>query len=207
MGHIFEPFFSTKNAVDGGGLGLATIHGIVSQSKGYITVDSRPGKGATFRIFLPRSVGRAKPTQQRKPNEDFPFVESEASILLVEDNEELRSSTRQILESLGYAVTTASDADQALLIHSETRDLFDLVITDVIMPGMDGKQLADKLRTSDPDLPVLFVSGYTDDIISARDIDYEGLNFLPKPFSATDLRQRVAMGLSRRPAFQRPEEL
>ena len=207
MGHIFEPFFTTKNAVDGGGLGLATIHGIVSQSKGYITVESRPGKGATFRIFLPRSVGRAKPTQQRKPNEDFPFVESEASILLVEDNEELRSSTRQILESLGYAVTTASDADQALLIHSETRDLFDLVITDVIMPGMDGKQLADKLRTSDPDLPVLFVSGYTDDIISARDIDYEGLNFLPKPFSATDLRQRVAMGLSRRPAFQRPEEL
>ena len=205
MDNIFEPFFTTKNAVDGGGLGLATIHGIVSQAKGHITVESKPGKGATFRIFLPRSIERSEPTQEREPNEDFPFVESAASILLVEDNEELRSSTKQILESLGYAVTVASDADQALLIHSETRGLFDLLITDVIMPGMDGKQLVDKLRTSDPDLPVLFVSGYTDDIISARDIDYEGLNFLPKPFSATDLRKRVAMGLSRRPAFQNSE--
>lgn len=201
LGSIFEPFFTTKDTVEGGGLGLATIHGIVSQSKGHITVESKQGRGATFRVFLPRNIEQIEPVLRKKPTEDFPFVESSASILLVEDNEDLKESTMQILESFGYAVTTASDAEQAIAIHSETRDLFDLLVTDVIMPGMDGKQLADKLRASDPNLPVLFVSGYTDDIISARDIDHEGLNFLPKPFSATDLRKRVAMALSRRTAF------
>jgi signal transduction histidine kinase/ActR/RegA family two-component response regulator len=204
LDHIFEPFFTTKKTVEGGGLGLATVHSIVSQSNGHITVESKPGRGATFRIFLPRNIEQARPQEARRPTDDFPFVESSASVLLVEDNEELQLSTKQILESLGYAVTTASDGNQALAIHSDAIDLFDLVITDVIMPGMDGKQLSDQLRKADPNLPVLFVSGYTDDIISARDIDAESMNFLPKPFSATDLRKRVAMALTRRLAFQNP---
>ena len=190
---IFEPFFTTKDSSTGSGLGLATIHGIVSQSKGHVTVDSTPDRGSTFRVFLERSHAEIQDDSDELAVDDVLYARSSASILLVEDNDDLRESTQQILESMGYSVTAAMNGETALAIHRDSPKSFDVLLTDVIMPGIDGKQLADQLRATDPNLRVLFVSGYTDDVILARGVDSDELNFLPKPFSAVDLRKKLLL--------------
>jgi len=194
---IFEPFFTTKDSSTGSGLGLATIHGIVNQSKGHVTVESTPERGSCFHVFFPRSHRQAEEGRAELVADDVLYESSSASILLVEDNVDLRDSTRQILESMGYSVTAVTNSDAALAIHGDSPNQFDVLLTDVIMPGMDGKQLADELRAIDPELRVIFVSGYTDDVILARGIDSDELNFLPKPFSAVDLRRKLLMVLNR----------
>jgi CheY-like chemotaxis protein len=194
---IFEPFFTTKDSTTGSGLGLATIHGIVSQSKGYVTVESSVEQGSIFRVFLKRSHRRVRDDEAILISDEVHTALSTASILLVEDNDDLRKSTQQILESMGYSVTAAMNGEMALAIHRERQHRFDVLVTDVIMPGMDGKQLADELRTRDPSLQVIFVSGYTDDVILARGIDREELHFLSKPVSAADLRKKLLLVLNR----------
>jgi signal transduction histidine kinase/CheY-like chemotaxis protein len=194
---IFEPFFSTKERSQGTGLGLATIHGIVKQNHGHIEVDSTVGQGTTFRIYLPRSTGKVT-AMRHTENAAASRAEGPTHILLVEDNEELRISTCEILETLGYTVSTASCAEDALEFFESEGGGIDLVITDVIMPGMDGKQMADLLLDSRPDLKIVFMSGYTDDIILDRGVTRGAVDFVPKPFSAAQLTAKLQEVLTRR---------
>jgi len=193
---IFEPFFSTKERSQGTGLGLATLHGIIKQNHGHIEVDSTVGQGTTFRIYLPRST--AKVTRQRHTETvSAAAADAPTHILLVEDNEELRISTCEILETLGYTVTSADCAEKALELFESEAARLDLVITDVIMPDMDGKQMADIMLESRPDLRVVFMSGYTDDVMLDRGVTRGAIDFVPKPFSAAQLTAKLREVLAR----------
>jgi len=156
-----------------------------------VTVESELGEGAVFRLFLPRTTDRARDAEVETGLTLTAPGEQRATLLLVEDNDELRHSTREILSSLGYTVTTAANAEDALSLFTERASEIDLLVTDVIMPGLDGKQLADRLREEKSDLRVLFISGYTDDIILDRGVDQHSLNFLAKPYSAAGLSEKV----------------
>jgi two-component system cell cycle sensor histidine kinase/response regulator CckA len=186
--HLFEPFFTTKEHGKGTGLGLATVHGIVAQSGGHVHVDSEPGRGTTFRICLPPSdapqavVRPASPTASTRGNE---------AILLVEDDPLVRSVTLRALESSGYRVISAASGEEALAIARREGTLIDLVVTDVVMPGMTGREVVDELRRRLPRIPALFVSGYTQDAIVQRGVLDSGMAFLPKPFTPSTLVARV----------------
>jgi len=195
---IFEPFYTTKERGQGSGLGLATIDGIVRQNGGYIALESKIDEGSTFRIFLPRTFDDAGVQSDEVESEDLKVAQHDAGILLVEDNEELRESTYEILERLGYSIFTASHGDEALQLFLSHGDEIDMVVSDVIMPGMDGKQLADRLRQERPHLPILFVSGYTDEVVLDRGIDEHEFDFLAKPFSAASLVDKVELLLGSR---------
>jgi len=196
---IFEPFFTTKDKAHGSGLGLSTVHGIVSQNGGTISVESEALKGATFRVYLPQTSR----SETRHDLEDIgvrtaPRVQrGSAGILLVEDDDDVRRTTHEILNELGYQVTTASNAEKAVQLYDALDHPVDLLVTDVIMPGMDGKKLADILRERAPGLRVLFVSGYTDDVVLNRGISRGEEDFLPKPFSALGLANKISGILSR----------
>jgi len=191
---IFEPFFTTKDKAHGSGLGLSTVHGIVTQNDGLISVESETSKGAMFRIQLPRTLGNeTQPAAEEISSRSTPRPErGTASVLLVEDDDDVRRSTREILAELGYRVTTASNAEKALQLFDALDHPIDLLVTDVIMPGIDGKKLADALREKKPGLRVLFVSGYTDDVVLNRGISRGEEEFLAKPFSAMGLANKVA---------------
>jgi len=181
--HIFEPFFTTKGVGEGTGLGLATVYGVVKQSNGYIWVDSAPGKGSTFQIYLPRNldteqVSAAKPEVQ--PREKSKGAEM---ILLVEDAEPLRKLAQAFLESNGFRVLSAPSGEAALEIAARHSGLFDLLLTDVVMPGMNGRVLAEQLSMRQPGLKVLFMSGYTDSFIAGHGVLQKGTNLLHKPFT------------------------
>lgn len=185
--HIFEPFFTTKEVGYGTGLGLSTVYGIVSQSGGYISVDSKVGKGTTFDIYLPGIKESVSPLE--KPIPRIEFTEGTETILLVEDEELVRKLSRQILESAGYKVIEASNGAEALLICEQIDNKIDLLITDVVMPEMSGRELADKLSEICP--LVLFTSGYTDDAIVRHGVTNVNFNFLQKPFTFDELIQKV----------------
>lgn len=193
--NIFEPFFSTK-AAKGTGLGLSTVYGIVNQSGGFITVDSEPGKGATFKIFFPQVLDSRKSS---KIEEGSPASSAGSErILLVEDEEMVRNLCRQVLESCGYSVVEAKDGVEALDIF-ETRNLnFDLLISDIVMPKMGGKELAEKINSIDPDLPVLFMSGYPDNDFVKRGVIEANVNFLQKPFTVETLTSKIRGVLDKR---------
>jgi two-component system, cell cycle sensor histidine kinase and response regulator CckA len=183
IAHIFEPFFTTKGVGEGTGLGLATVYGVVKQSNGYIWVDSAPGKGSTFQIYLPRhldteQVSIAKPEVQsgEKPK-------GSEMILLVEDAEALRKLAQAFLESNGFRVLSAPSGEAALEIATRHSGVFDLLLTDVVMPGMNGRVLAEQLSLRQPGLKVLFMSGYTDSFIAGHGVLQEGTNLLHKPFT------------------------
>jgi PAS domain S-box-containing protein len=186
--HLFEPFFTTKEHGKGTGLGLATVHGIVAQSGGHVHVDSEPGRGTTFRICLPPSdapqaaIGRAPPAASTAGDE---------AILLVEDDPLVRGVTLRALESSGYRVIPAASGEEALAIARREGQLIDLVVTDVVMPGMTGREVVDELRRHRPRVPALFVSGYTQDAILQRGVLDSGMAFLPKPFTPSTLVARV----------------
>jgi two-component system, cell cycle sensor histidine kinase and response regulator CckA len=191
---IFEPFFTTKPVGEGTGIGLATVHGIVEQSDGEIAVDSEPGRGTTFRIELPICIDRpaAKTTAYVRRTELRP----RETILLVEDEDMVRTLAQRVLESRGYRVFAAPSGDDALELHERIPGHVDLLVTDVLMPGMGGRQLAERLQELQPDLRVLFMSGYTTDEVLRQGIQAEEVHFLQKPFTPDGLLRKARDVLS-----------
>ena len=191
--HIFEPFFTTKGKNKGTGLGLAVVYGVVKQSNGYIWVYSEPGKGATFKIYLPRVVEAVeKGSQSTGPPESLSGSET---VLLVEDEESLRRLTRSLLEQSGYTVLEASEGAEALRIAHQHQGTIHLLLTDVVMPGTGGRVLAEKIALNYPDTKVLFMSGYTDFAVTTHGVLEEGIFLLQKPFTRGALMRKVREAL------------
>lgn len=185
---VFEPFYTTKDRDQGTGLGLATVYGIVKQSGGNIFVYSEPGKGTTFKVYLPL-VEAEKPEQ---PTEvDTTDLRGKETILIVEDDQAVRNLTRRILASAGYKTLTAANGGEALLECEQHEGKIHLVLTDVVMPKMSGKELSDRLAKISPNLKVLFMSGYTDNAIVHHGILDEGTHFIAKPFTSSSLLEKV----------------
>ena len=187
--NIFEPFFTTKELNQGTGLGLATVYGIVKQNNGFINVYSEPGKGTTFRIYLPRHKGQAKKTREQATAEIL--ASRGERVLLVEDETAIRKMAQKMLERLGYQVLTAAAPGEALRLAEEHRNGIQLLITDVVMPEMNGRDLANQLQNQYPDIKILYMSGYTANVIAHRGVLDEGVQFIQKPFSKTDLGIKV----------------
>ena len=186
---IFEPFFTTKEIGKGTGLGLATVYGIVKQSGGSIWVYSEPGKGTTFKIYFPRVEGELEETA---PVDDRPrILRGTETVLLAEDEEMVRNLMRTILEGQGYTVLVARDATEALSFGHRHHGSIPLLVTDVVMPGMSGRELAAQLAMAHPETKVLYVSGYTDDAVVRHGVLNAGLAFLQKPFSAESFLLKV----------------
>jgi two-component system, cell cycle sensor histidine kinase and response regulator CckA len=190
--HIFEPFFTTKEKGKGTGLGLATVYGIVKQSEGYIWVESAPGAGTTVRVYLPRVEGEPVAEGPKRPAvpEEAPARGTE-TVLLVEDEEMVRRMTREVLEGAGYQVLEAASGFDALRVSSGHRGRLDLLLTDVVMPGMSGRELAERLAPVRPGMRVLYMSGHTDDAIFHHGVTQAATGFLQKPFTPETLERRV----------------
>ena len=186
---IFEPFYTTKEKGKGTGLGLATVYGIVKQSGGYVWVYSEPGQGATFKIYLPRIEQDAEPLQ-RKPAEEKTASGSE-TILIVEDDDAVRKLTCTALKSYGYTVLDTRSGEEALVVGRRYSGVIDLLLTDVVMPQTSGRQLAELLTKERPQLKVLYMSGYTDNVIAHHGILDQGVNFMQKPFTPKSLALAV----------------
>jgi len=191
--HIFEPFFTTKEKGKGTGLGLATVYGVVKQSGGHILIESEPGKGAAFEIYLPLIEAPAGIAKESRAPVKRPR-KNEATVLLVEDEASLRKLTRDVLQEMGYTVHEAGDPIPALEIAKNNRAI-DLLLTDVVMPGMSGRALADALALSHPDMRVLFMSGYTHGEIAKQGVLDAGTAILHKPFTREELIRRVEEAL------------
>ena len=186
---IFEPFFTTKEPGKGTGLGLSTVYGIVQQSGGHIALDSAPGRGATFTVFLPRHIGSEPPAASKVDRRRLPG--GTETLLLVEDEAAVRSSARRLLERQGYHVLEARHGADALRIVEESGRPIDLVVTDLVMPEMGGKELAERLRAHRPGLKVLFMSGYTEKAISSGGVMPPNTGFVEKPFTVEQLMRRL----------------
>ncbi|HEX4932836.1 MAG TPA: response regulator, partial [Gemmatimonadaceae bacterium] len=194
LARIFEPFFTTKKAGAGTGLGLASVEGAVSQNGGRVAVASAPGEGTTFTVFLPRVTAGHADAVRSAP---VPTPLGGETILVVEDDGAVRMLAERMLRSLGYAVLSAANGETALALARDHDGPIDLVLTDVIMPGMNGRQLADALTALRPNIRVLHTSGYTADHIARHGVLDEGVEFLPKPYSIDELGQRVRRVLDR----------
>jgi signal transduction histidine kinase len=188
---IFEPFFTTKEAGRGTGLGLSTVYGIVKQSGGSIYVYSELGHGTTFKIYLPRVEETPAVTAAREAPASAPPPRSGERVLLVEDEDGVRELARDILESAGYTVVTASNGRDALDTFTEHGGAFQLLVTDLVMPHLDGRQLAERLHALRPELRVLYMSGYADQAIVRHALMDEGAAFLQKPFTVEVFERRV----------------
>jgi two-component system, cell cycle sensor histidine kinase and response regulator CckA len=186
---IFEPFFTTKGPGKGTGLGLATVYGIVKQSGGCIYVYSEPGLGSTFKIYLP-AVKDQIATRRSSPGTKPPLLGKE-TILLVEDEVAVRAITRYALQTFGYTVLEARDGPEAIRLCEEQKPMIHLLVSDVVMPEMSGRQLAERLAAIVPRLKVLYVSGYTDDAIVRHGVLEAGTAFLQKPFTPKALANKV----------------
>ncbi|GAC1618936.1 MAG: hypothetical protein NVS9B13_07470 [Candidatus Acidiferrum sp.] len=187
--HIFEPFFTTKEIGKGTGLGLATVYGVVKQSDGYIWLDSAPGKGASFKIFLPQTLGAVAPSSAIPASTPSPARTE--TILLAEDSEPLRKLAKTFLEAHGFTVLSACDGADALRIAQNRADPVHLLLTDVIMPGMNGRVLAEALLARNPRIKILYMSGYTDSFIAGHGVLEKGSFLLNKPFTEEALIQKV----------------
>ncbi len=186
---IFEPFFTTKETDKGTGLGLSTVYGIVKQSGGNIWVYSEAGRGATFKVYLPRVDEGAQEYERSAKTEGA--MQGAETVLLAEDEEAVRKLARQVLEMHGYQVLEAANGSAALLISERHKEPIHLLITDVIMPEMSGRELAGRLDQSRPETRVLYMSGYTDDAIVRQGVLDEAANFIQKPFPTDALARKV----------------
>jgi PAS domain S-box-containing protein len=187
--HLFEPFFTTKGVGEGTGLGLATVYGIIEQNRGHISVHSEPGQGTTFRLYLPRYAGPTLAPDGANVSAGHPG--GHETILLAEDEKAIRVTTQHILGRLGYTVLTAERSEEALRLAAAHVGPIHLLITDLIMPGMNGRDLARRLVELRPGLKCLFMSGYTADVITDHGGLGEGMHFLPKPFTRDVLAHTV----------------
>ena len=187
--HIFEPFFTTKGIDEGTGLGLSTIYGIVKQNDGFIWVYSEPGQGTTFKVYLPKVKADVKAEEKEQtPVENLGVSET---VFIVEDDDSLRNLAQKALQQHGYRVLTAENGEDALRISKEHEGAIDLMITDVVMPKMGGKETAERLQPLHPQMKVIYMSGYTDESIVHHGVLAPGLNFLEKPFSPEGLARKV----------------
>jgi CheY-like chemotaxis protein len=183
---IFEPFFTTKEVGHGSGLGLAVVYGIVKQSGGSISVTSEPGVGTTLRVYFQRAAEaaeEARPTERPKP------YHGTERVLLAEDELELRRFVTRALEFQGYRVTAVKNGRRALALLKDAKQEFDLVVTDLVMPDMGGRELAKHMADEHIEVPILFTSGYSEDL--ARWVKADQVDFLPKPFRASELARKI----------------
>jgi two-component system cell cycle sensor histidine kinase/response regulator CckA len=202
---IFDPFFTTKPVGQGTGLGLATVYGIVKQTGGFITVDSEVGKGTSFNIYLPRlkvDVAAASIAAEVAPVMARD-VTGQDTILLVEDEEAVRSFAARALRMRGYNVLEASGGEEALEIVQNGANVIHLIITDVVMPNMDGPTMVRHVKALKPELPVIFMSGYAEEAFRRNDQSSEDIHFLPKPFGLKQLAAKVKEVLSGQPVPKR----
>ena len=195
--HIFDPFFTTKETGKGTGLGLSTCYGIISQNGGHINVESEPGRGATIEVFLPVVEGEAQiPNQHRQDYQEPP--QGTETVLLVEDNDLVREVASISLRERGYNVIEAENGIDALnLARQHGKGTIDLVLTDIVMPEMGGRQLTEQIRQKWPTIKIIYMSGYTNDEISESGITETGAGFMQKPFTPAALAQKVREVLDR----------
>jgi signal transduction histidine kinase len=191
--HVFEPFFTTKETGKGTGLGLATVYGIVHQNNGIINVYSEPGQGTVFKIFFPRVL--EEPEGEREAAEVSAY-KGRGTVLLVEDNDMVRDVTAQMLSRIGFSVIGTAKPDEALSLAGQKDTAIDLILTDMIMPAMSGKELCEKIRIVRPDAKVLFMSGYATEFISRSGMLDHGMHFIQKPFSEKDLGKKIKETIS-----------
>lgn len=187
---LFEPFFTTKGVGHGTGLGLATIYGIVRQNQGFITVESTPGKGSSFHVYLPRHRGTTGQLPDKDQSPHLPEPRGE-TVLLVEDELSILTLGKRVLERLGYTVLAADTPNKALALAHDYTGVIHLLLTDVVMPEMSGRELSEHLQTQRREIKTLFMSGYTSDIIGRQGVLEEGMNFIAKPFTKEILAGKV----------------
>jgi PAS domain S-box-containing protein len=190
---IFEPFYSTKKVGEGTGLGLSIVYGIIKQHNGSIMVGSEPGRGTTFTIYLPIFAGHAREEKSKTP---APYAAGAKTVLVAEDEAIVRCFLKRMLEKEGYKVILAEDGDEAVARFREHDDI-SLVLSDVVMPGKDGKQVLDEIRKLKPGIRVVFISGYTADVIKDKGMLDEGTDLIRKPFDKNDLLRKVREMLRR----------
>ncbi|HEX7545907.1 MAG TPA: PAS domain S-box protein [Gemmatimonadaceae bacterium] len=193
--HIFEPFFTTKGVGEGTGLGLATVYGIVKQNDGLVTVDSAPGEGTTFDIYLPWYAGEIKPAATPMPS--VPLLRGHETVLVVEDEPSVLQMTRQALEAQGYRVICANGPAEAMRLAAEHTGEIDLLLTDVMMPGMSGRELVDTLVPNNARLKYLLMSGFSEHASLGHESVADGVHFIAKPFTIAGLTARVRLELDR----------
>jgi len=192
---IFEPFFTTKGVGKGTGLGLAIVYGIIKQHNGYINIYSEPGKGTTFRIYLP-----VIESEVEKKNTEAYVVHKKSgteTILIAEDEEDVREITKIVLEGHGYTVIEAVDGEDAIDKFRENKDTIRLLLFDVVMPNKNGKEAYKAIKEMRPDIKALFMSGYNEDIVSKKDLPGKGFSLIVKPVSPTELLKRVGEALDK----------
>jgi len=194
--HIFEPFFTTKESGKGTGIGLSTVYGIIKQHQGFLDIDSEPGTGTTMKIFFPRVPQGADLNEAGA----FPAIPGgDETVLVVEDSDPVRNIEVKILKKLGYRVLEASNGDEALRVSREHAGDIHLLLSDMIMPLMNGRELQLILQGERPGLKVLFVSGYLDDRYQWNEVQKEKIPFLQKPFTHETLAQKVREVLDMEP--------
>jgi len=193
LSHLFEPFFTTKRVGEGTGLGLATVYGIVKQNDGFINVYSEPDHGSTFNIYLPRYTGPIEAAGPGRPV--APPSRGHETVLLVEDEGAMLRVATTTLAGLGYQVLAAETPGDAIRLAESHTGRIDLLLTDVVMPEMNGRELAVRLQARFPGLRCLFMSGYTANVIAHRGVLDDGVLFIQKPFSVAELATRVREAL------------